>query len=180
MLPADIRLEPHLHKVTAANGTSIEIIGKNKFQVKLNGVPFVGEMLVSYDVDEAMLGIDFLTTHQSCWHLNHGTIVIDSHKLQLHAERNRHVCRRIYCRNTSVIPAQTQQDIHVQMPLKNFNDGSENMLIDIAQLRPGVIMASAVLPGDETVTMVRVYNTSTRDVTLDAGTSLTVAYSSTV
>jgi len=53
--------------VTAANGTKIDIIGKKRFSIKLNGIHFEADMLVSLDVDEAMIGADFLIAHNACW-----------------------------------------------------------------------------------------------------------------
>jgi hypothetical protein len=102
-------------------------------------------------------------------------LFIDGHELKLHAKRNRQVCRRIYCRDTTVIPAQTQQEIIVHMPFGNSNDGTGNILVDSTQLKPGVIMASAVLPCDETVTMVRFCNTNASDVSFNPGTPLAMA-----
>ena len=86
------RLEPHNNKVTAVNGTPIEIIGKKKFRIKLNGVPFEAEMLVSFDIQEALVGVDFLMQHDTTWRLNRAIVQIDGYELTLHAKRSSQQC----------------------------------------------------------------------------------------
>ena len=60
------RLDVHLPKVSAANGTTITIAGSRKFSIKLNGVKFGADMLVSFAIEEAMTGVDFLMQHNTC------------------------------------------------------------------------------------------------------------------
>jgi len=54
LLASTVSLDPHIQKVTAANGTTIDIVGRKRFMIKLNDVPFEADMLVSYDVEEAI------------------------------------------------------------------------------------------------------------------------------
>jgi len=54
------------------------------------------------------------------------------------------------------------------------------MMIDANQLRPGVLVASAVVPSDHTTTRVRLCNTNPVDVVLNAETTLSIAQCATV
>ena len=173
-------LKPCSLPVTAANGTNIKIIGSKVFHIKLNGIAFDAEMLVSNDVEEAMLGVDFLGSHDCTWQINKGIVTIDSQVLKLHSGRHGVVCRRVYCQDTTVIPAFSQKDVVVSLPLRNVNDSSESLLLDATQLRAGVTLASCVLPCDATCAMVRVCNTNQRDVTFKKGVHLSSAYSTDV
>ena len=137
-------------------------------------------MLVSWDVDEAMIGMDFLHSHETMWLLNKGKLIIDGLEVRLHSRRNKQLCRRIICTETVVIPALSQQDVNARMPLRNFNDGAEPVIIETKQLSPGVLLASTVLPGDETAVRIRVCNTNTNDVPMKAGTPVARAYGTTV
>ena len=165
----------HSDRVTAANGTTINIAGKRRFLIKLNEVQFEAEMLVSFDIEEAMIGANFMMAHDTCWQVNTGFICIDGHELRLHSRQSGGWCRRIYCQQTTIIPAHTQHDIAAQMPLRNVNDSGNSILIETAQLRPGVVLASSVVPGDDTSVRVRVCNTNSHAVTLKQGTPLGVA-----
>ena len=147
--------------VTAANGTKINVLGSRVFHIKLNGIAFDAEMLVSNDIEEAMLGVDFLGSHDCTWQINKGVVTIDSHVLKLHSGRHGVACRRVYCQDTTVIPAFSQQDVVVSLPLRNVNDGSDSLLLDATQVHAGVTLASCVLPSDITSAMVRVCNKST-------------------
>ena len=180
LLTADDQLEPHSAKVTAANGTPITILGKKVFHIMLNGIAFDTEMLVSRDVDEAMIGAQFLMQHNTCWHFNKGSVVIDGHELKLHARPGNQSCRRVFCQNTVVIPAASQQDVYAVMPLRNFNDPAEDMLIEATVLQPGLILGSSLVQSDDTCVQVRVCNMTCEDVTMDKDTPLATAHSTTV
>ena len=184
MLPGNlathIPLDEHNQQVTAANGTTIHIIGSKLFHIKLNGIPFQAEMLVSNDIEEAMLGIDFLMNHECHWQVHKAMMTIDKNTLHLHSKQHQNFCRRVYCCDTTIIPAQSQQDVLISMPLKNFNDTAEDMLIEAGQLQPGLLMASSVLPGVRTQAMIRVCNTKQCDITLKAGIQLATARNTTV
>jgi hypothetical protein len=82
----------------------------------------------------------------------------------------------VYCQDTTVIPALSQKDVIVSLPLRNFNDSPDSLLLDATQLQAGVTMASCVLPYDVTSAMVRVCNTNRRDVTFNKGAQLSSAY----
>jgi hypothetical protein len=49
-------------RLLAANGTPIEVFGRVTLSIKLNGYPFTISFLVTSDVGEIMLGMDFLST----------------------------------------------------------------------------------------------------------------------
>ena len=122
----NMELKPCIFPVTAANGTKINVLGSRVFHIKLNGIAFDAEMLVSNDIEEAMLGVDFLGSHDCTWQINKGVVTIDSHVLKLHSGRHGVACRRVYCQDTTVIPAFSQQDVVVSLPLRNVNDGSDS------------------------------------------------------
>ena len=176
----NMELKPCIFPVTAANGTKINVLGSRVFHIKLNGIAFDAEMLVSNDIEEAMLGVDFLGSHDCTWQINKGVVTIDSHVLKLHSGRHGVACIRVYCQDTTVIPAFSQQDVVVSLPLRNVNDGSDSLLLDATQLRAGVTLASCVLPSDITSAMVRVCNTNQCDVTFKKGVQLSSAYSTDV
>jgi len=175
-LAGQMTLNPYLHPMTAAYGTKINILGSKTFHIKLNGVKFEADMLVSNDVDEAMLGVSFLGAHDCSWHVNRGLVTIDRHILELHLHRRNAVCRRVVCNQTTLIPANSQQDVVVSVPLKNFNDSPVDVLLEPHELKPGVQIASCVLPYNVTTALVRVCNTNQRDVTLNYGTQITMAH----
>jgi predicted aspartyl protease len=58
--PYSRQIDPQ--RLLAANGTPIEVFGRVTLSIKLNGYPFTISFLVTSDVDEIMLGMDFLST----------------------------------------------------------------------------------------------------------------------
>jgi hypothetical protein len=106
-----LTLEPYHKAVSAANGTPINIIGHKRLHFKLNGVDFNADMLITNDIDEAMLGISFMMAHECNWQVHKGIITIDHQVLQLYGRKNREIFRRVYCAETTLEPASCHQDV---------------------------------------------------------------------
>ena len=63
-LVKDVQLSPTDQHVYAANGSDIRILGAARLQFRLNGFETHSNVLVTEDVEEPMLGIDWLVEHQ--------------------------------------------------------------------------------------------------------------------
>ena len=79
--------------VTAANGSTIRIIGSKRIYFHLNNVRLAMQVLISDDIDEAMLGIDFIVEHRCITNFVDGYLVIHGQRVNLHARRSRLRCR---------------------------------------------------------------------------------------
>jgi len=58
-------LEPAPVDVTAENGSVINILGHMTIKFAIKGVPLKSDLLVTDDVDEFMLGFDWLTAQKA-------------------------------------------------------------------------------------------------------------------
>ena len=58
LMPVDV-------EVKAANGTPIEILGSMRVAFEIQGHPFLANLLVSEDISEFMLGVDWLKLNEA-------------------------------------------------------------------------------------------------------------------
>jgi len=68
--------EPAPVDVTAANGSVINILVHMTIKFAIWGVPLKADLLVADDVDEFMLGFDWLTAQKARWDLNARTLTL--------------------------------------------------------------------------------------------------------
>ena len=143
------------------------IIGSKLFKFKLNGHPFTEQMLVSDEIEEAMIGTDFLFDHDCQLDLKRATITIDGNTLHLHSRgRRENYCGRVYCEQTVTIPPHSQQDIKIRIPRRNLRYTTNDWLINSAQIRSGVMVANTVVPDNAAHTIARVCNITAEGITL--------------
>ena len=72
-----LTVTPCTEYLEAANGTQIVITGKVIIPFKLNGHRIRTRASVSPDVDETMLGADWMGEHGCLWDFKNSTITID-------------------------------------------------------------------------------------------------------
>lgn len=185
LIPLDcvkhIPLDRYYGKVTAANGSQMTIMGSKLFKFKLNGHHFVEQLLISDEIEEAMIGTDFLFDHDCQLDLKRATLTVDGTVMHLHSRgrREKH-CRRVYCEQTVTIPPRSQQDINIRIPRRNIRDASNDWLINSTQIRPGVVIANTVIPDNAAHTMARICNVNAEEITLRHGLRIAEAKSVTV
>ena len=132
-------------------------------------------MLVSEDIDEAVLGMDFLSAHDCSWKLGKAIIVIDQHVMHLHSQSSGFYCRRIYCAESVNIPASCQTDIRVSVPVSVRKTIRDDLLIEPTKTRQGLLIASTVVSGKNNDNHVRVCNITEADIMIEAGNQITTA-----
>ena len=153
-----ITLNRATHTVTAANGTPVNIIGEKLIRFKLNGIPSSAEMLVSDEIDEPMLGSDYL--HKECcvWDWSKSVLHIKGQDIQLHSRKPSTNCRRVMVSECVVLPPLSETNVSLKMPHKNIRDADSMWLIDTSQIKPGVHLARTVVPASTCNVLARVCN----------------------
>jgi len=94
--------------LTAANGSEIELLGEARVNIELEPGFVVSTLfLVSEYVDEAMLGLDWLTEMQADWQFARRTVTIYGRVYKLLASRPTWKIRRVVLQEAAIIPAHT-------------------------------------------------------------------------
>jgi hypothetical protein len=143
MVPYDlvkhIRFKPSQHSMTAANGSRINILGERRITFDLNNVRLTMPMLISNDIDDAMLGIDFIVQHHCATDFVRGILQVRGKRIDLHSRGKTLSCRRVILNQTVTIPPRTEMDIPIHVPLKNCTDRQDTWLVETKQICPGLL-----------------------------------------
>jgi len=99
--------------VTAANGSTIKVLGHRTINFGIQGKPLQADLLVADDVDEFMLGFDWLTAQKARWHFNSKTLTLHGRTVPLCTRPStvgiQHAAVRVVnlSENTINLPAET-------------------------------------------------------------------------
>ena len=168
MVPNAI-LSPCDVELFAANGTKISVLGRMQLNFNVQGLSLSADVLVSEDVDEFMLGYNFLAQNNCHWFFDQGVLVINGKSVKLKQRPARSHIRRVYVRETISIPADTQINVPVRLPLSNFHAPKCDWLVEAREVRPGLMAARTLLSDSDEFSAVRFVNVSGKTHELKGG-----------
>ena len=174
MVPTAI-LDPVDIDVYAANGTRINVLGMMKLRFTIEGMVFTADLLVSEDVQELMLGYDWLVAQCARWHFDERVLVVRGKAIPLKVRRSRASVRRIYVRERTTIPSSTEQNVPIRMVHSSLRTPEADWLVDPRTLSDKVFLARVLLPGRDECAAVRVVNLSDKPYNMEQGVSLGLA-----
>ena len=168
----NVQLLPSDRRLWAANGTEIEIIGEATLPLMLDGRRILTTVLVSPDIEEVMLGSDWLRAHNCVWDFGRGCVFIDGHAAVVLSRKRQLCCRRVFVQEDSVLPPRQQVDVPARSTLLSPINVGADWIIDSHQVRPGLYVGRMLLPASHHDLKVRMVNTTTEPQTLSTGTCL--------
>ena len=98
-------LKPTTQKFYAVSGTERALLGEVELTLKLAYFEATAAVAVSEEVDDLILGIDWLGRHRCRWSFAQNLIEIDGRVVRLINRPRRSQLRRIYAVDNTVIPA---------------------------------------------------------------------------
>ena len=101
--------------LSAANGTSIPILGAVSVAAKLQGRDIEIEGIVTDHVDEVIFGFDWLQTKGADWEFKTGKLTVHGQVYQLVDGRKRAHCRRLVLQEPVTPPPRNQLDVPTMM-----------------------------------------------------------------
>jgi len=129
---------------------------------------------VADDVDEFMLGFDWLTAQKAKWDFNAKTLTLHGLTVPLCPSRMR--IRRVYVKDRVLIPANTEQNVPVKLVKSTWRSTvSADWVLHQKQIEDNVYTARVLVPGETRHASVRVVNLSEHTVDLPADTDLGTA-----
>ena len=162
-----------IRTLTAANGSKIELLGEAKVDIELEpGFVVRTAFLVSEFVDEAMLGLDWLTAMQADWHFAERTVSICGRVFKLLASKPTWRIRRVALQEDVLIPAHTQVTVKGRTIYSRLDRRLQTWAIESTEIRHGVRVARTIVADAPTDLLLPVANTTDSDVYLPAGSPL--------
>ena len=167
-----LRIVPSTQHLFAANDTEIEITGAVTLPLKLNGRCIKTRALVTPDVDEVMLGADWLHEHNCIWDFAKRQIYVDGCAAVPVANRRAIRCRRVFLQHDAVLPPRQQVDVTARSTLPGPLHVGGNQIIDCHQVRPGLYVGRTLLSTGHRDLKVRMINTTSNTQRLLSGTCI--------
>ena len=93
---SDLQLQQTTQKLYAANGTEIALLGEVELTLSMSGQEVTAAVVVSDEVDDLILGIDWLGRHRCRWSLAQNLIEIDGQVVRLIRRPRQNMLRRMY------------------------------------------------------------------------------------
>ena len=177
----DIEISPtSTTQVLAANNSPIRIYGETNLPFFLGDHCLWTAALVSEDVEEVMLGSDWLRDYGCVWDFGTGNLCIDG-RLAVTLTRRGHIkCRRVLVQEFKEIPPRSQVDVKACVTVLSIREPTEDVIVETRQLKPGLYVGRTLLPADHHDQKVCVANTTGRPQLISAGTCLGQALPATV
>jgi hypothetical protein len=170
-----IKMNATSKRIFAANRTELEIAGEAIVPLYIGGKCVFAEAFVTEDIDEVMLGIDFLSKNKCVWDFARNTITIQGITCILSSRPAPMLCRRIFAVNDVVLPPKHQTNVVVRATLNSLTETSETWLTEPLALQAGVYVSQTLLPDKHKDIMVRVINTTPELRLITRGSYLGVA-----
>jgi len=145
----DIEISPtSTTQVWAANNSPIRIYGETNLPFFLGDHCLWTSALVSEDVEEVMLGSDWLRDYGCVWDFGTGNLCIDG-RLAVTLTRRGHIkCRRVLVQEVKEIPPRSQVDVKACVTVLSIREPTEDVIVETCQLKPGLYVGRTLLPAD--------------------------------
>ena len=166
----DLQLKQTTQKLYAANGTEIALLGEVELTLLMSGQAVTAAVVVSEEVDDLILGIDWLGRPRCLWSFAQNLIEIHEKVLRWISRPRQNMLKRMYAVESVVVLAGHTTNVPVTMALSSLHQ----MTGDLAQWRHDLwelaILAARTLMRDEGWrSTVQLMNVSKEDFVLGRG-----------
>jgi len=167
-------IKPSNQQVFAANGTPIEIVGQAQLVFSFGSYTTSACVLVSSDVEELMLGIDFLESHDCVWDFSRKILRIDGYSVALMSQKSPVLCRRVFVARDVWLPPKAQSAVKARSTVTSLRSEGGASMVEAGQIADGVHSARVLLPDRQHDIAVQLINTSDEVQLVKQGTCIGV------
>jgi len=164
--------KPHLDSIKAANGSDIEIIGETILPLNAAGRRIWTNVLVSKELTEIILGIDWLEAHDCQWDFVQSRIRFHEGDWIDLAGRHYGTCRRVYATEDVLLQPRQQTFIPARATLSRPGDRPPISAVEAQRLRSGIYIGRTLIPPQHDKAKICIINTMQKPQLLAKGTCL--------
>jgi len=173
----DSRLEPAECRLFAANGTVINVVGEVVMNVQIGELVPPTQFVVSDNITEPMLGVDWLRCNRMIWDFAKDILFINGKVFHLLPGTKSDSCQRVVATKKVIVPGRSQAIVPGRVEMTRITsdaeDGHSVWTTEVSELRNGVNVARAVLPEHLDDLPILVLNSSDLLCEIQADTILT-------
>lgn len=156
----DATLAPSGRELFAANGTPIKIVGEVTVEFTIEGHPMSVNAVVTEEIEELILGIEWLSANECQWNFGNATASIRGHDIKMHRRPSKASLRRIYVTEDYVIPPRHQGIVPVKATWNGLHAPNADWILESRAMGPRVVTARTLLCKDSEKIGIRVINYS--------------------
>jgi hypothetical protein len=175
----ELAYESNKQQLTAANSSPIQVLGSTVVPLVVAGVTMEYKFLVSDQIDEIILGADWLIDYRCQWNFEDSLLLIkalpSAPLVRLEARIAQGCIRRIYASKTVDLPARSQCVVPVKSVWNTLPPRAIEWVVEPKKLQPGVLLARTLLAECGDMAYVRIVNTQPTACVLPAGKYLASA-----
>src|SRR5688572_22186792 len=150
----------------AANGSDINVLGEVRVPIKISkGFYIQTSFLVSDQITEPMLGMDWLREHRCRLGFGMGSLFVRRRRISLVKGNGSIWCRRVIVAEEVLVAPKSQRDIPIKTMYGDLTTVAPAWMTEAREIQPGVHLARVVV-GDHVDARVRVVNLSEDPVRL--------------
>ena len=172
----------------SASGQSIHVLGAIDLPFVIGGVKLKVRFVVSDEIDEVMIGFEFMRDNQCEWLIGKSEMRIRGKRVRMISRESGLKVRKVCVREDTSVPSNTSMLVAVRIPVNRVyahavpaQDSKVSWLLESTSLSPnGVFTAHTLLPNSDTHAFVSVINLGNRDYFLERGRRLGCASEATV
>src|SRR6266568_3665005 len=169
---SDATLTPIYIDVTTANGGNIHVLGSTKINFIAGGLALQADVLVTRDVQEIMLGYDWLIVQDADWKFKRSTLWIGNTPIPLRNRPSRAACRRVYVREAVIVPPNSEMNVPIRMVRTSLRTPTASWVVGPSVLADRVFSARVLLPDEDHHAAIRIINLSGKDFSLEGGRAM--------
>jgi len=143
------RIEQAECRLFAANGTVINVIGEVTMDIRIGELVLPTRFVVSDNVTEPMLGVEWLRCNQMTWDFAQDILIIGEKVHQLIPGEGKGFCRRVVATEKVIIPPWSQAIVPGRVEMSRIEGDSDRGVwtTEVNELGNGVNVARAIMPG---------------------------------
>ena len=162
-----VPLLPSTRILLAANSTQIRVLGELDIPITFwRGFSVSTRFLVSDQIFEPMLGMDWLRQHRCRLGFGTGALFVGRRRIPLVKGNGSLWCRRVVVAEDVVVAPRSQCDVPCVMQYRNLSTTAEAWITEAGEVQPGVHLARVVLEDSANSACVRVVNLNEQPATL--------------
>ena len=156
----DIQLKQTTQKLYAVNGKQIALLGEVEFTLSMSGQEVTAAMIDSEEMDDLILGINWLGRHRCRWSFAQNLIEIDGRVVRLISRPRQNMLRRIYAVESVVVPAGHTTNVPVTIALSSLRQTTGDWAVEPRSLGIGILTARTPMRDEGRRSAVQVMNVS--------------------
>jgi len=168
-------VRPASKRLFAADGTLIPLLGEALIRAELGDVIVYINGFVSDNINDLILGVDFMKKNRAVWNFDTGIVELNGIKYELEERANKeNWCRRVVCEESVLLPPKSESIVSGRVMLHSVSGSNiaGQWASNLNRLTPSVSVAQVLIPERLSNVPMRVLNTGETAAYMKKGSTI--------